>query len=254
MISRYEAYMDGIALSSIDPAVCVLDIKPGEIRPQYNTSRVARRDGAVVDDTYYEKTGVDVVFEIHEYDTVKRQAINQRIQAWAKKGVLTVSDRPGQRLVCVCEKLPVANAKAWTEPITMTFAGYNPPYWEELNAVSITLSGASGSSNVYIPGNADKAYVLADITFSGETANVVMTVGKTSITLSGLSVSSGDHVYIGYDSHGHIYIRKNTSSIMDLRTPASSDDLVAECGKINTFAVSASASVSITYTVRGCWL
>ena len=31
MISRYEAFMDGTALSSIDPSIFVLDIRPGDV-------------------------------------------------------------------------------------------------------------------------------------------------------------------------------------------------------------------------------
>ena len=110
MISRYEAYMDGTALSSIDPTIYVLDIQPADPSPKYTLSAVARRDGSVIHDTYYEKASVTVEFEIHEPDPVKREATCQKIHKWAKRGTLQVSTRPGQRLVCVCEGYPVAAA------------------------------------------------------------------------------------------------------------------------------------------------
>lgn len=253
MISRYEAYMDGTALSSIDPTIYVLDIQPADPSPKYTLSGVARRDGSVIENTYYEKAAVAVEFEIHEPDPAKRELTCQKIRKWAKKGILQVSTKPGQRLDCVCESFPVANAHTWTEPIQMSFAGYNPPYWEELNPTTVTLSGESDSGSVYVPGNADKAFVWADVACTNAITEITLTVGNTSMKLTGLSTEADDHIYVGY-SKGYLYIKKNTVSIMDKRTAASSDDLIADCGVISSFSFSASASVSVTFKVRGCWM
>lgn len=255
MIGRYEAYMNGIALSSIDPSICVLDIRPSAPKPVYSTYNLTYKDGAVIENAYYEKTSVEVEFEIHEYSVIRRQNICQKIQKWAKRGIFTASNRPDQRLKnCVCESFPVAESKSWTKSLTMTLSAYNPPYWEELNPTTVTLTGTDSSANVYVPGNADKAYVSADVTISSFVTSIRFTVGDTTIVLTGLSNEEGDHIRVGYDDDGYMYIRLNNTSIIEKRHESSDDDLIVECGKINTFSIASSASVSVTYTVRGCWL
>ena len=80
MISRYEAYMDGVALSSIDPSIYVLNLQPGDPVQNIVTRSVAGRPGARVTKRMQNSTSETVVFEIHEYDTVKRNEICQKVQ------------------------------------------------------------------------------------------------------------------------------------------------------------------------------
>lgn len=249
MISRYEAYMDGIALSSIDPAIYVLDIQPGEVRQSVRTSQIARRAGARITDKRFESTSVSIVFEIHEYDTVKRQEICQKVQRWANGSILTVSDRPGQELKCVCEVYPKANAKTWTEPLTVGFTAYNPPYWQESIDTSLTVTS---STSVYIPGNAPESLVSAVVTVGASLSSATLAVGSKSIVLSGISASANDVIYVSYDEDYILSIKLNSTSILDKRTADSADDLVAKCGEYNTFSVS--SNLSAVFSTKGCWL
>lgn len=249
MISRYEAYMDGVSLSSIDPAIYVLNIVPDSVQKQYNTNKVANRMGSRVVKASIESTSVTVNFEIHEYDTVKRDAICRKIQQWADGNVLEVSNKPEQQLECVCTEYPVADAKNWTEELSMVFTAYNVPYWQEKNAKNITVT--TENETAYVPGNAPESLVSAVVTVGSSITSCTLSVGSKSITLSGISASAGDTITLDYDEKNILRIKKNNTSILNKRTAASADDLTAVCGKYNTF--SAPATCSTVFTVRGCW-
>lgn len=254
MISRYEAFMDGVALSSIDPSICVLDIRPGDIAPQFTLKNVAGRNGAIIAKETYAKATVEIDFEIHEYDTRKRQQICQKVQRWAEGKVLKTSDRPGQLLHSVCEKYPVVTARDWTSPVSVVFSGYAPPFWEDENPVTVTLSGTSGNTSKYVPGNAENTLVRVTLTASASISSFSVTVDGKTLSFSGLSLSSGDTVTIDYDDYLFLRIRKGNSSIMDKRSANSADELKATCGKFNTFSFTSSGSASVTFYANGWWL
>ena len=252
MTSRYEAYMDNVSLSSLDDSILVLDIRPGNPTPQIRTNRVAKRNGAQTGDKYFEKSSVEIVFEIHEYSISDRMEICQKVQKWANGNILETNDRTGQRLVCVCEEYPTVTAKDWTEPISMTFSGYCPPFWEDKTPTTKTLAYNADPDTVNVPGNAPETLVSATVTASEAITSMSFTVDGHEIELSGLSVASGDTVTIGYTKQ-IMYVRHNNSSILDKVTAQSADVLKARCGTANSFAFSADGSASCVFSVRGCW-
>lgn len=254
-MNRYEAYMDGESLSSIDPKICLLDIQYSQVSPNISTFKVNRRHGALISRTSFNECSVTILFEIHEYNTRKRINILQNIQRWARGTILTVSDRPGQRLRCVCKDFPTLNTKGWTDSISITFVAYQLPFWEEANATTFTMSGTSGESSVYVPGNAPESLVSASLTCSsGTLSTATLTVNGKSMVLSELAAATPSTVVISYDDDMILHIRHNNVDALGYRTPASVDDLLAVPGKFNTFAFSADQSISLTYTVRGLWL
>ena len=254
MISRYEAYVDGIALSSIDPSICVLDIRPGDVTPQLTLKEVAGRNGAIIAKEKFSKATVEVDFEIHEYDVGKRNMICQKVQRWANGKILKTSDRPGQLLHSVCEKYPVVTARDWTSPVSVVFSGYAPPFWEDENAVTVALSGTSGTTQKFVPGSAENTLVKAVLTAGASISSFSVTVDGKTLSFSGLSLSSGDVVTIDYDDYLFLRIRKGNSSIMNKRSGSSADELRATCGKINTFSFTSSGNASVTFTAKGWWL
>lgn len=248
MISRYEAFMDGIPLSSVDPSVYVLNIQPGDNNPEIRTSKVAGRAGARVIRKEHNSLPVNILFEIHEYDTVKRQAVCQKVKSWANGRILSVSDRPDQRLRCVCESYPNANAKEWTEALTVGFTAYNPPYWENARETIVTTTS---SKTAFVPGNAPETLVSAVVTVNSSISSLTLTTGVKSLVLS-VSAVQNDKIYVGYDDNNILYIRKNSTSILGNRT--GDDDLTVPCGDQATFSVSSNGNVTAEFRVRGCWL
>ena len=250
MTSRYEAYIDGTSLSSLDSSILVLDIQPGDIAPQYRSVRRAKRPGMIITDSYIDKASVNILFEIHKYSTSARLEVCQKVQKWANGAVLKTNDRPTQQLNVVCESYPAPNAKNWTEPLTVAFAGYNPPYWEDITATTVNVT--TTSQTVSVPGNAPETLVSAVASVQASATTITFTVDGKSITVNNLETDSGDTITLGYDD-GILYIRQGTVSILDHVTTSSADVLKTRCGADNTFAISSDGVVTCAYTLRGCW-
>ena len=126
MRSRYEAFLNDIALSSISADLQVLDISYAVPSIKNVTYTVAKRDGQRVARRYTDQATVTITFELHIYDTVKRQAACQNVAAWAAKGgVLRTSDRMGQQLTCICTTMPtITSAMRWNDAIAVTFTAF----------------------------------------------------------------------------------------------------------------------------------
>lgn len=254
MISRYSATLNNISLESIDADILILDIQYSAPQFNDNTFSVAKRNGARFVDRIYETGEAKIVFEIHSYSTQKRQAICNDIVRWAKNGGnLETSDRPGQFLKCICTEFPIIeSAKNWTDALTITFTGYAYPFWQEKASSILTLTGSSGSGNLFVPGNIDNALVKVDVKANASISSVSLTVNGRTMTLSGLSVSTNQIIKIDYDDNAIQSIKVGNTSLLSKRRGV--DDLLAKCGEKNAISISASASVSATFDVKGMWI
>ncbi len=252
MSSRYEAYMDGTSLSSLDTSIRVLDIQQADVTPTFRTVSIANTPGAIITKQVIDKSAVDIIFEIHKYNPADRLAVAQKVQKWAQGAILTTSDRTNQRLHAVCESFPNPNAKGWTEPLTIRFGGYNPPYWENTTATTATIN-LYGTETVDVPGNAPEALVEATVTASYTITEITFTLNGKTIKLEGLSVANGDTVTMGYNDQ-ILTIKHGSTSVLDKVTSSSADVLKAVCGASNTFGFDADGAAVCVFSVRGCWL
>lgn len=254
MISRYEVYLNGASLSSVSPDILVLNIEYSAPETNYSTFNIANRDGGRIRKKYTASVSAKVTFEIHAYNTYKRQAICQDVALWAKNGgILETSDRVGQRLRCVCTQKPVINARDWTAPVEMVFTAYVLPFWEDDVETSYSLSaGTSGSGQFFLPGTEDGALVEVDVLAGASLSSVSLTVNGRTLSLTGLSVSNGDTIKITYDDQMIQSIKVGTTSLLGKRTGV--DDLIANSGEYNTVSFTSSASVTVTFKARGLWV
>lgn len=255
MISRYEAVLNGQALGGISADILVLDIRHTAPAFTNETFTPAKRQGGRIYRRQLNKTTVTITFEIHTYDIRERQRICNEVQRWARNGgILQTNDREGQRLRCVCDTFPViSSAMRWTDPLTVVFSAYAYPYWEELIPTKVTLSGTSGSSSVFVPGCVqDEAVVEATITANAALTTVNLIVNSRTMSLTGLSVAAGSTIKLIYDDDMIQSIKTGSTSLLANRSGA--DDLLVDCGDTNTFKMSANASATVEFSVRGLWL
>ena len=254
MISRYEAVLNGISLESISSDILIHDIShsPAEFRD--DTFTVAKRNGSRLYRRYFSSSSVSIKFEIHSYSIAQRQAICDAVCVWAKNGgVLVTNDRNGQFLQCVCSEFPsVQSARNWTDELTVSFEAYTIPFWQESVVQNVSATGTSGSGTFWVPGSGDKTFVEVDILANASLSSVSLTVNGRTLNLSDLSVSSGSTIKIAYDTDGIQSIKVGTTSLLNKRTGV--DDLLADCAKYNTYSFTASASVTVTFKVRGLWV
>lgn len=250
MTSRYNVYLNNVALSSLNTSLYVSDISYAPVQEEISVANFAGRSGALVTNRRKPQTTVTVTFELHIYGTQARQNACADVIAWAKDGgILTTSDRADQYLQCVCTKLPaIESALKWTDNLTVEFTAYAIPYWQSVTPDTATVTG---SGSLFVHGNGGKAMVNAEITAGASLTALSIAVGDTTIALSNISLSANDVVNISHDANGILSIKKGTTSLLDKRTSASSDDLLAECGATNTVTVSENATAVIS--VKGVW-
>ena len=254
MISRYEVSLNNLQMSEIDSSLLVLDVNYADPSYSIDSTKVGGRDGAVILNETKESANVTISFELHIYSIAERQRVCQLVNAWAKDGgVLRINDRPAQRLHCKCSRLAsVASAKNWTDPLTIVFSGFQPPYWEDDTATEIELSGTNESALGAVPGNGKEAYVSCIVIPEDTLTHLTLKAGASIFELTGLSIPAGETVSVDYQE-GVLRIRHGNSSILGSRTGSSSDDLKVPCGQESTFAVIADVAVDATFSVRGCW-
>lgn len=256
MTSRYSVTLNGNSMSAINSNLLILDVSYEA--PDYGISilRNAGNNGARVTGRYNEMSRVTITFELHIYDIVQRQTACQDVVKWAKNGgTLVINDRPNQRLKCLCSEFPViGSALRWTEPLSITFVAYEVPWWEDSTATTQTTSGNYDENQMNVPGNAGDARVSATVTANASVTFIELHVGDTMIRLENLSLSENDVVSIGYDERQLLYIKKGNTSLMSKRTPGSSDELLAVSGTSNDVTSETDGSITVVFSVRGCWM
>lgn len=254
MTTRYEASMDGTSLSGLDASIVILDIAHRKPEIEVNAASVANRPGAKIMTRVVRSAGVTISFMIRKYSLSDRQSVCDMVVAWAGGSVLRTNDRAGKHLQVICEQYPEINsAKNWTDPVTMTFTAVERPFWEDDTQTTLTVTGTVAQESMNVPGSAGEALVEVTVTANAAVTGVALVAGSTEIELEDIALDQGDTVTIDYKD-GIQRIRKGNTSVLGNRTKDSSDDLLAACGKMVTFAVESDASVTAVFKVRGCWL
>ena len=256
MISRYEVKLNGQNLSEINENLLILNV--GYERPEFQKTifAPANRETQIIQRRRKGQARVIVSFELHLYDIAERQAVYQQVVSWCRNGgVLQTNDRPEMRLNVVCDEFPaIESVRDWTQEMQVTFAAYAYPYWEDADETVSTLTGSNARGSMLVPGNIGETLANISVTANDAISHLSVSIGGNTITLSGISIPRGGVVQFGHDNNALLFIRNGSTSLLNKRTSASSDDLTAQCGANNSIAVTASASVTAQFSVRGCWL
>lgn len=254
MISRYSVWLNDVSLQSVDPDIQITDITYAETAFQVSASQLANRPGLYAGKSYIAENKITVSFEIHKYNTAQRQAALDSVRAWASPGGwLKVGDRPDQRIYVRLTKPPViTSVQDWTSGLTVEFTAYDYPFWQDQYPSVVTLE-KDGEDTFFLPCAFDSC-VEAKITAGASLTSIEIHVGDTVLALSGLTLSSGDVVTVSYtDDHHVLEIKSGNTSLLDKRTSASSDDLIAKPGN-NSLSFTASASAECELYFKGVYL
>lgn len=258
MMTRYAVYLDKKGLADIDPAIYILDVSYAAPTITTTAYNIPGRDGQRITNRRADMASVQVSFEIHEQDTDRREDVCRRVQEWAMKGgILTSKNKPGKRLRVVCTDPPsLPSELRWTQALKMTFAAYDPPYWEDEYPRSATVSGTSGKASLYVGGMGALARVTATVKnqSSGTLNALTLKAGGTTMEFTSLGLAAGATLTIDYGEDMLLRIRAGNTSKMDKRTAASSDDLMIPTGQASEVSVSAGASASVMFKARGLYL
>lgn len=254
MISRYEATLNNVALSSLNQKILILDIQYGEYTYNDTTFQIAKRQGVRLHDRHIPESTVTITFAIREYNIVQRQTICANIVKWARNGgTLKTNDRTGQHLNVVMKKPPViSSAMRWTDTLQIVFAAYALPFWENDSYSSAIGYSAAASMGLSVTGNVYGAPVSVVCTARAPITSLSLTVNGRTMTLSGLSIATNQKIEIGYDENMIQYIKCGDTSLLDKRSGV--DDLLVDCGGYNTVSYTADGNVACEFKVRGLWM
>lgn len=258
MIGRYRISLNGVEMDSLDEErLLILDISYSDADATLMTNRTANLDGYDFGSPYLEKRTVTVTFELHEYDTVQRNALCQLVNSWAKAGgILRTSDREGQQLRDVrCEQFAsVASVRNWTDPFTLVFSTTYNPYWQSEDVKTLAVAGTYASGALTVDGNVSESLINVDITANDPVNALQIAVGSSTLKLTNLSLENNGKLIIDYFKGRYLRIRQNGTSVLNKLNPSSSDVLSIPCGSTKTVTISANNRVTAIFTARGLWL
>lgn len=257
MISRYEVWLNGNALSEVSPYIYISDISysPGVIARSAN--KISGQDGQYSGRGrgYTGAATISINVEVRSYSTTLRQSIVQDMTLWASSGGwLKASDRDGQKIYVKPTRFPaVASVRNWTDPVTIEFTAFDYPFW--IGTESKTASIANGDTeNVFFPG-VYPACVSLSIACEDTVTELQVQVADTVLALDGLSLAQGDSVIVSYTDEHHILKVEdgNGVSLLNKRTAASSDELIAQPG-YNEVSFTADGDAVCNVIAKGVYL
>lgn len=243
MILSRRAALNGTYLDAQDTQIVITGIDFGA--PAETVNAVSRMGGAgqKITNAHYDTLEVTVKFAIHESkrNLSTRRQVYEDACKWAMQGGwLTVNFLTGRKLWV--DKVQIQNPgelRDWTGEYSITFKAYSVPFWQDTTPASTTKTSVSSSSfTMTIPGQYP---TVADAEFTNTSGSSIstfsITVGSSTIALTGLSLANNKKLRIYHENNGTLRITADGSSVYSKRTSASHDDLYVNPG---------SASVSMT--------
>lgn len=252
MARHVEAWMDGVALSSVGP---YLIQGVTEDAPELETYLAAGlRDGQWLTGLRRRSLAVTLRVAIRElFDLSRRAWAAEQLAAWAQGAVLELSNRPERRLRVACTGAPaLGDVRSYTEELRVTWTAYAPPCWEDRTPAKLLLTGSEGEGTMQIPGTAETAVCLA-VTPESALTDFSVTVGGNTISLSELAIPAGETLVIDRDDWDRLRITGGGVSLLSRRSAASADDLIVPPGS-SQVGFGANVNCDVTATVRGRWL
>ena len=256
MARHLEAWINGASLRDVAGGILIKQIYDEPPRVDVAYAAIPGADGQRVLSNRRTNRRVTITAQVRElYDLAARARAIDAINAWAADGWLEINSRPDQRLRVVCVTRPAqGNLRDYTSEFAVAFEAAAGPYWQEKSYSIVTASGSSGSAQLSLNGS-EPAFLEAEITPAANLATLDISAGGCAFHFTGMPVTSGTKITIGYDDQRRLFVRAGATntSILRYRTAASSDDIILAPGAKNTIAFSAGASCAWTFKARGLW-
>lgn len=245
-----DAYLNGASLRAADGRIRVTNIRQ-EISLKDAQGESGAQEGRWFMPPRRETLSVTIEFGLLEiHDPAAREAAVEAANAWAGEGQLEISTKPGRRLLAACRKWAcVQSPQNPKETFALTFETDQSPFWEAITPSVYTLSGSSGSQEVFVPGSAP---AMADVTVtprSGTLNQLTLSLGETSMQFADLGASASAPLVLDHDERGRLRIRVGSQSAFPCRAGESDDELLAPPGR-PTASFAANVSCDVTFSFR----
>lgn len=251
-----DVWINGASLRGASDKICSVRLVDQSGAPEISIGGYGGRDGSLVTSHRVKSRTVKVQFGLRGVFNIsdRIRALDQ-VNAWAADGILTWSERPGQRLTGICSHAAeIGDAFDITKTYEIEFTAYGVPFWEDISPRMLSTSGTSATESIMIPGSA--ATVL-DAIITPSTSISTLTIsaasaGKTT-SMAFIDLSTSAVIYIEH-TDGILTLKAGTTDISAKRTINSDDELIVYPGKVATVSISASASVAAVVSARGRWM
>ena len=265
-ITAHEATLNGVSLSDVDPDIIVLGCGTEAGKDTMSTATLSGRSGQTVTGRTRDYIDATVRFGIR----CKRSRMNERgviyekAMAWAAAARdsyrwLTFGHKPGRRLLVRLNTLPAeGDPWDWNAEYTISFRANEVPYWQDVSAVTETVTGsATLEQAISVSGNVKTVLELTYVNGSSSVCNTLdISTGSAEMHFTGLGVAAGESLVIDHSAGGVLRIRvKDTSdvyrSVFAKRVAlTSADDLWIQPGA-RTVTGTAQRSGTWTISCRG---
>ena len=273
----YDVTLNGVSMSSLADEIVIRDIV--ELAPEIDrqTAKRALHAGTRVTSTVRRSLSVKVVYVVRAYEGVRRAEILDQIAAWcAGGGLMTINTRPGKRLFVQPADTPrLDSSLKWADDLSLTLTAYEQPYWEDEEAVSVSVSSqwveAQGQhffAGVIRPaGNVPRVpltLMLYNTSKTDPLTHIKIVSEDTFMEFEGLNLAPGTlfggSISVSYTQNDVQQITNIMAqspeeiSLLKYRTAESSDDLLVSSGKDNQLYVYADQPFWGKIDARGRWL
>ena len=252
MTEEIRCALDGADLTSLDPRIHIQDV---EERPRMRVETRARPGyGSALAASERESLAVIISLMIKEPDGTARQQAMQAVRGWAKRGWLTVSTRPGQRLYVVCTQPPETRWRRWSEETQIVLTAYDGAFWQDVYPAAAGFTGADGSAGIR-PGGTRACRLEAEIrNASGERVDsVALSANGETMAFAGLGLAAGETLRISYDERGLLHAEAAGEGKLSCRTAESADDVPLFPARENTVRFAADGECAVTLRARGVY-
>ena len=259
---KHRVSLNGVHLDSLDNRILITGVDEAAGKESISAVSSAAGTGQRVTGMRRDTLDVTVKFAlaIKPRDMTGRSELLEAINAWAAAGGdLKLNYRPNRLLKVICAQAPGAGDQfKWDNEFSITFRAYSIPYWQSDVIENTTAVGTSKSVQLAIPGSIQTVANAEVQNESGATiTTVTVTAGSSSIALANLNLAGGQKLVIDHywnAKNFYLRIRKGSgsslSSVMNLRTADSADDLYCGPGAV-TCTVTAQRAVSCRFYARG---
>ena len=246
--------LNGPGLADLDSRIYVEDISE-EVNIDQETIQRAHYGLFPLNNPGRGSIKIKVKFMIKERNRTERMTVIQKVRGWATQGWFTMNTRPGQQLYVFCTKPPAFETFDLTARMEIEFTAYGEAFWQDITPVQVKVTSAVSSATASItPNGTQECFLEAEIApSSGTLTSVTITVGTQTLALSGLSVTKTTPLKIYYDELHLLHIVSGSTSLLNKRSAASSDDILLVPNQSNSVGLTFSRACTYTIKARGLW-
>lgn len=243
MILRHRVALDGVQLDSVDSRIMIQKVETGEGKENFNTVALAVGSGSRVTGGHRDSLDITVRFtiQLRKTEMAEREQVLERVNAWSYAGGwLTAAQKPGRRIrVYRAQAAAAGDPWDWTKVYSIVFRACGVPYWQEEAPQKVQRTGTASETMVLGVAGSEKTVVDAEfVNTSGSRIDTFkLDTGESAIELTSLGLMAGerlviDHMDMGTMSYLRLRIHSGDEvrSVLDKRTPGSSDDLYVSPG------------------------